>query len=31
MYVFDKFINDAENESECCHTIIKREYKKPFL
>lgn len=31
MYVFGKFINDVENESECCHTIIKREFKKPFL
>ena len=31
IYVFDKFINDVENESECCHTIIKREFKKPFL
>ena len=29
MYVIDKFIHDVKNGSECCHTIIERELKKP--
>ena len=31
MYVIDKFIHDVKNESECYHTIIEREFKKPLF